>query len=136
MKKLVAIFFTTLLLSGCKKSIQKVEQDLVIQAMTNGQWTITKFTLNGTNITADFSFYKFQYKSDKTVDAIKNGTVERTGNWDGNATNMTTWANFSAAPNPIALINGTWNITKNSWTYVEASQTNGSEIKTLRLDKL
>ena len=49
---------------------------------------------------------------------------------------MTTWANFSAAPNPIALINGTWNITKNSWTYVEASQTNGSEIKTLRLDKL
>ena len=136
MKKLFAIFFTTLLLSGCKKSIQKVEQDLVIQAMTNGQWTITKFTLNGTNITADFSFYKFQYKSDKTVDAIKNGTVERTGNWDGNATNMTTWANFSAAPNPIALINGTWNITKNSWTYVEASQTNGSEIKTLRLDKL
>ena len=136
MKKLVAIFFTTLLLSGCKKSIQKVEQDLVIQAMTNGQWTITKFTLNGTNITADFSFYKFQYKSDKTVDAIKSGTVERTGNLDGNATNMTTWANFSAAPNPIALINGTWNITKNSWTYVEASQTNGSEIKTLRLDKL
>ena len=48
---------------------------------------------------------------------------------------MTTWADFPGSPNPISLINGTWNITKSGWTYVEATQINGTEVKTLRLDK-
>jgi len=135
MKKLIIIFLSISLFSGCEKAKEKIGEDLVIQAMTNGQWVITSFTQNGTNITSSFTGYKFQYYSNKTVDAILNGVKERTGNWDGNATNMTTWADFSSAPNPIALINGTWNITKNSWTYVEATQTIGAETKTLRLDK-
>ena len=104
--------------------------------MTNGQWSITNFTLNGTNITSDFAGYKFQYYSNKTVDAIKNGTVEKTGNWDGNASTMTTSANFPSAFNPLRLIYGTWSITNNSWTYVVATQTVGSDVKNMRLDKL
>lgn len=136
MKKLFAIFFGLILLTSCKKTVENVAQDLVIQAMVNGQWKVSKFTKNGNDITVDFAAYKFQYHSNKTVDAIKNGIKERSGNWDGNATAMTTWADFPGAPTPISLINGTWNITKNSWTFVEATQTNGTEIKTLRLDKL
>jgi hypothetical protein len=104
--------------------------------MTNGQWKVSKFTQNSTNITSDFSGYTFQYYSNKTVDAIKNGSRERTGSWNVNDAVMTTSANFPGAPIPISLINGTWKITKNSWTFVEATQTNGLEIKTLRLDKL
>jgi hypothetical protein len=49
---------------------------------------------------------------------------------------MTTSDNIPVDPIQISLINGTWKITKNSWTFVEATQTNGLEIKTLRLDKL
>ena len=124
------------LFSSCKKTKEKIAYDLVIEAMTNGQWAITDFKLNGSDITADFSTYKFQYYSNKTVDAIKNGVKDRTGNWDANASAMTTSANFSGAIYPISLINGIWNITNNSWTFVEASQTNGSETKTMRLDKL
>lgn len=136
MKKLLSIFLVLVFLSSCEKAKESIGQDLVIQAMTNGQWVITKFTQSGTDITTSFSGYKFQYYSNKTVDAIKNGSTERTGKWDGNATAMTTWADFPGAPNPISLLNGTWNITKNSWAYVEATQTNGSETNTLRLDKL
>ena len=135
MKKLIALILIAAALGSCNKTVEKIGEDLVIKAMTDGQWKITKFTQDGTDITSSFSNYKFQYYSNKTVDAINNGVTERTGNWDGNATAMTTWANFPGAPNPISLINGTWNITKNSWTYVEATQTNGSETKTLRLDK-
>lgn len=135
MKKLYTLFTVLIFFSGCKKAVENIAEDLVIKAMTDGQWVITSFTQNGTDITSSFSGYKFQYYSNRTVDAIKNGVTERTGTWDGNATNMTTWANFPGAPNPISLINGTWNITRNNWTYVEASQTNGTEIKTLRLDK-
>ena len=135
MKKLYTLFLLVIVFGSCKKTTEKIGEDLVIKAMTEGQWTITKFTQNSTDITTSFSGYKFQYHSNKTVDAILNGTTERTGSWDGNATAMTTSANFPGAPSPISLINGTWNITKNSWTYVEATQINGAETKTMRLDK-
>ncbi len=121
--------------SGCKKTIQNIQEDLVIKAMTDGQWAITSFTNAGNNITSDFSTYRFKYYSNKTVDAINNGSVEKTGNWDGNSSNNTTWANFTGAVYPLTLINGTWNITRNSWTYVEAYQTVGTETRVMRLDK-
>lgn len=136
MKKLTLIAVLALLMTGCKKTVEEIQQDLVIKAMTDGQWAITNFTLNGSDITADFTNYRFKYYSNKTVDAIKNGTTEKTGTWDGNANTMTTWANFTAASYPLALINGSWLITRNSWTYVEATQTNGTEVKNMRLDKL
>ena len=136
MKTFLTLSLTIILICSCKKTVENVAQDLVIQAMVNGQWVINKFTQNGNDITSSFSGYKFQYHSNKTVDAIKNGVKERTGNWEGNATLMTTWADFPGAPIPISLLNGTWNITKNSWTFVEATQTIGTEIKTFRLDKL
>lgn len=136
MKNVLIIFLVSIHSVSCKKTIEKVAQDLVVQAMTNGQWRVSKFTQNASDLTSSFSSYKFQYYSNKTVDAFNNNIKERTGNWDGNASAMTTWADFPGAPNPISLINGTWNITKNNWTFVEATQTNGIEIKTLRLDKL
>jgi hypothetical protein len=136
MKKLITLFLIASTLGSCEKTLEQVGEDLVIKAMTDGQWKVTKFTQNGTDITSSFSTYKFQYYSNKTVDAINNGVIERTGNWDGNASAMTTWASFPGAPTPIALINGTWNITNSGWTYVEATQTSGAETKTLRLDKL
>ena len=136
MKTVLPILILLVSLSGCKKAIEKIQEDAIIRAMTDGQWKITSFTVNGTDITSNFSAYKFQYYSNKTVDAINNGTVERTGTWDGDAGTMTTSANFAGAPTPLSLINGSWHIDRNSWTYVEATQVTGSETKTMRLDKL
>ena len=136
MKKLLLFSCLSLLFfSGCKKAIDAALDDAIIKSMTSGQWVITSFKNNGTDITSDFSAYKFQYYSNKTVDAIKDGAVENTGNWDGSAVNKTTWASFPGNSLPVALLNGTWKITNNTWTYVMASQTNGSETKTFRLDK-
>lgn len=135
MRKTLILLSFLFLFSSCKKAVEHILQDAVISAMTDGQWVITSFTENGTDITASFTGYKFQYYSNKTVDAIKNGTVEKTGSWDGSASSMTTWANFPGATSPLDLINGTWHINNNSWTYVVASQTNGTDSKTMRLDK-
>jgi hypothetical protein len=135
MKTVLPILFLLVSLSGCKKAIEKIQEDAIIRAMTDGQWKVTSFTVNGTDITSNFSSYKFQYYSNKTVDAINNGTVERTGTWDGDAGTMTTSANFAGAPTPLSLINGSWHIDNNSWTFVVASQ-QGAETKTMRLDKL
>ena len=135
MKKLILLFIIAISVGGCKKAIEKAQENLVIQAMTDGQWAITNFVHNGNNITTDFSAYKFKYYSNKTVDAIKNGVVEKTGNWDGDPTSMTTSANFPSPPYPLSLINGSWHIDDNGWTFVVATQTLGSDTKTMRLDK-
>jgi hypothetical protein len=136
MKKILIITSLLFMLTGCKKLVEEIQQDLVIKAMTDGQWKITSFTQNGNNITANFSAYKFQYYSNKTVDAINNGSVEKTGTWDGNASTMTTSANFTGAVTPLSLINGSWKILNNGWTFVEANQIVGAETKTMRLEKL
>jgi len=136
MKRLYIVLFAVLALTGCKKAIEKIAEDMVIKAMTDGQWIITSFTQNGNDITTDFTGYKFKYYENRTVDAIKNDILERTGTWNGDAATMTTSANFTGAPNPIALINGSWKITNSTWTTVEANQTNGTEVKTLKLKKI
>jgi hypothetical protein len=135
MKKTIAVVCLAMLLFSCKKAIQNKQEDLIIKAMTSGQWTVTSFSQNGSDITGNFNGYKFQYYSNRTVDAIKNGALEKTGTWDGDGPTMTTWANFTNATTPLSLINGSWHIDNNSWTFVVATQTTGSETKTMRLDK-
>ncbi|MBL7744467.1 MAG: hypothetical protein JNN00_13415 [Chitinophagaceae bacterium] len=136
MKKLLPLICLLFPFFGCKKAIEKMQEDAIIKAMTDGQWVVTSFVQNGSDITTNFTGYKFQYYSNKTVDAIKNGSVEKTGTWDGDASTMTTWANFTGATAPLTLINGSWHIDNSSWTYVIATQTITGETKTMRLDKL
>jgi hypothetical protein len=132
---LVFLFLVSLAFSGCKKAVEAQLDDAIVNAMIDGQWVITSFKQNGTDITSEFALYKFQYHSNKTVDAIKSGVIENSGTWDGSALNKTTWADFPGNSLPVTLLNGTWKITNNTWTYVVASQTNGAETKTFRLDK-
>ena len=134
MKQLL-IIISLACLSGCKKVIEKKAETAIMNAMTDGQWVITTFISNGTNITTDFSAYRFQYFTNYTVNAIKSGNVENTGNWEADVNTMSIFANFPNATNPLLLLNGTWHVTDNSWTYVKATMTIGNETRTLRLDK-
>ncbi len=136
MRKVITIISFFLLLSGCKKTIDKLKENAVISAMTDGQWVIRSFIKNGTIITSDFDGYKFQFYSNYTVDAIKNNSVEKTGTWSGDAATMTITANFPNVVLPLSQINGNWHIDDNSWTFVVASQKAGNEVKTMRLEKL
>lgn len=136
MKKIIIAIALIISLGSCKKTIEKMQENAVISAMTDGQWVITNFVKDGSVITSDFSGYKFQYHKNYTVDAIKNGTVEKTGTWQGDAATMTITANFVNANSPLSLINGAWHIDNNSWTFVVASQNTATESKALRLEKL
>jgi hypothetical protein len=135
MRKIVLFIVVALLSLNCKKAIDKIKEDIVIQAMTDGQWIVTNYTKGNINITDDFNGYVFKFKKDKTVDAIKSGVTQKTGTWDGNAVNYTMSANFVNGTVPVIMLNGTWNLTNNSWTFVEATQTVNSEIRSIRLDK-
>jgi hypothetical protein len=129
--------YTLILLSflcGCSK--EQLVKNAVIDAMTSGQWKVVNFKNDNSDITSDFAAYKFQFKENLTVDAINNTSVETTGTWtaDGNARTIS--STFNNANATITLLNGTWQITDNSWTYVVASQSVNGTIRSLRLEKL
>jgi len=136
MKKILAIILISFAFTSCKKAIENIQEDALIQIMTNGQWSVTSYKKGMDDITADFSGYKFQFKSNRTVDAIKNNIVEKTGTWDGNAYNRSITSNFANATSPLLFLNGTFNITDSGLNYVEANQTVNGEVRTLRLDKI
>lgn len=136
MKKLYAFFCMAIFVACSPKEIkEEQQQNLVVQAMTNGQWKVTSFVKGGSDVTSDFSAYKFQFKTNLTVDAINGSTVEKTGSWNADADAQTITSNFTGATNPLVLLNGTWNITSTTWTSVNAAQTVSGEARTLRLDK-
>ncbi len=136
MKNFFLLFFVLILFASCAKTVQKkVEDDLITQVITNGQWKITSFIKGSNDVTADFSGFIFQFMSDRTVNAMRNGAVNATGSWEANINNRTITSGFQNQQYPLALLNGVWTITKNSWTFVEANQTVNNELYNLRLDK-
>jgi len=136
MKSLILVMFTSIVFFGCKQVIENKAEDAILNAMTSGQWRVASFTVDGNDSTSIFSPYTFQYYRNYTVDAFKNGAVEKTGTWLADSQAMNITGNFPNAINPLDLINGTWHITDNSWTYVKATMTIGNETRTLRLEKI
>lgn len=135
MHKVIAALFGLFIWSSCSKSVENVQEDLVVKAMTTGQWKVTKYTRGAVEETSGFAPYSFQFYENNTVEALENGTTRATGTWSPNPAARQISAQFSNNTTVVGLLNGTWLITKNSWTYVEATQTVSGEVRTLRLDK-
>lgn len=134
--KNIVLIASFLLLAGCKKVVESVQENIVIKAMTDGQWKVTKFKRDATDATSEFTPYQFQFRADNTVEAIKAGAVENKGTWAADAGARTISSSFNSnASSTLQLLNGTWAITNNSWSFVEAAQTVNGEVRTLRLDK-
>ncbi|HMO31889.1 MAG TPA: hypothetical protein PKE63_01570 [Lacibacter sp.] len=128
-----------LLLSGsCRKIRQTQEQiaeDIVVKAMTDGRWTVTVYD-DGTNHLPEFDGYEFQFKTNRTVDAIRNLATDATGTWEGDGFKRQISASFTPAAPPVLLrLNGLWQITQNNWTWVKATQTISGKLTTLELRK-
>jgi hypothetical protein len=121
---------------GTKEDIQrKAAEDLVVQIMVTGQWVVTNYTKGTTDLTTDFSPYKFQFHDNRTVDALKLNTLEKSGTWDANSTARTITSNFVNANATLSLLNGTWTITNSTLTTVEANKISNGEVSLLKLVK-
>lgn len=139
MKQPLLILCTLFILTGCKKTIKKAQEqiaeDLIVKAMTDGRWLVTAYT-DGTDYKPEFDGYEFQFKSNRTVDAIKNTATESTGNWQGDGYAMTINSSFPvSSPTTLQRLNGIWKIVNNSWTWVKATQTINGKLTTLELKK-
>jgi hypothetical protein len=136
-KMLVAVMVITSLV-GCKKLKENIQEKKALDIITNGQWKVSRFNSSTTDYTADFTGYTFQFKSNETVDAIKNSAVQKTGTWYPDATNYRIGASFpSDAIYPLSLLNGVWQLVDadQGGNYVKATQIISGELYTLQLDK-
>lgn len=121
MRKLLCfVLFVYLAITCCKKTIEEKKEDLIISAITNGRWLVQDFKENGTDFTADFSGYEFQFYDNGTVEGIKVTTVHK-GSWQSNTSALTITANFSTAGDPIKKLNAVWKITDSYWDKVVAT---------------
>ncbi|MDA3613927.1 hypothetical protein [Polluticaenibacter yanchengensis] len=121
-------------ISGCKKVKDKIVESLLMKLITDNAWVVSNFNEAGTDITADFSAYSFEFYDNGRVFAIKNGVQEFMGTWSPNESSKTITSNFPTATEPVKKFNGVWYITNTGLNpnFVEAKLTT-EEGKVLRL---
>src|ERR1700753_3280548 len=108
MKSFCTLFaiLSLLLLFSCKKYVQQQEQKQAIAIMTDGQWYVSHYEQNDSDITASLSNYLFKFNADNTVTATRNDTAVQ-GQWSDNISSLTITANFPSAGAPLDLLNET-----------------------------
>ncbi len=122
MKPLFLLILPALFFTSCKKYIQKKEQQAVTSAITDGQWAVSGYVQNDSDITAAFSGYLFKFDADNTVTGTK-GTLSSVGQWSDNIITRTITANFPGASAPLVYLNETWTITDSYTDSVSAKVT-------------
>lgn len=135
MRKLTVGFYSLFLLVGCdcNKPPTIIPEDLLVKVLTEGEWSITNFTMNSTNYTQDYAGWRVKFHSNKTADAKFNAAVVYTGTWDGSQSTMTFTCNFPGATLPISRVIGTWNVIPSGSRIVDGTQTVGTDVKTMKL---
>lgn len=117
--RITFIFFCFSLLS-CKKAIENKQRDMLIDAITNGEWKVHQYVEASIDITNQFYGYTFKFEEQGTVQARYVGSPIADGTWVGDVNNYTINSNFPSATDPITKLNGLWKLTDSYWDYVEA----------------
>lgn len=123
-------------LAGCNKIKENIQKRLAMEFITNGQWKVASYDLNGQDKTADLKDYTFRFKSNRTVEALKNGVLITTGTWQENEENRTIHSNFLSASYPLTLLNAVWTVIDGNENFVTANASANGETKNLKLEKL
>ncbi len=140
MRQLLILFVLAMILGGCKKTIKRIQEEtaetLIVKAITDGRWTVTVYTGGATDYKSEFDGYEFQFKTDRTVDAIKNSATEATGTWNEDKVNIAIIADYpSTAAVTLQRLDGNWKLKDSNWTWVKAQQTINGTLFTLELRK-
>ena len=137
MRKLLFVLLLLVSLTNCKKIKEDITEKKVLDFITDGRWRVTEFSKNSISYTGDFTGFEFQFKTNNYVDAIKNGTVQKTGTWLGDATNLTITAAFpSDTAHPLPFLNGVWKLVDGGDNFTKATRSENGELSTLTLEKV
>lgn len=136
MKAILLIFGLGLMAAtSCKKAVDDVKKNYVLDIMTDGKWFVESYTDAGTSITNQFFGYVFKFNEDGTVTSTK-GTAVQTGTWVGDIRNYSITSNFPDAGEPLLKLNGTWVVKDSSENFVLAEMGSGNNTAVLKLRKV
>ena len=128
LKPLLSVFLLILVatMPSCKKFVQQQEEKAALNIITNGVWIVNSYLANDSDVTASFSGYVFQFKSDGTVTGV-NGASSTQGVWSANIVSRQIISSFAGAPDPLARLNASWTITDSGSNYVKANSPDPSD---------
>lgn len=136
MKKLVRLLFvlTITCLFSCKKAVENKQRELLIDAITNGQWVVQQYIEGTVDITLEFYGHSFQFQENGSVHGMY-GSSSVHGTWYGDINNYSIISEFPSATDPIKKLNGTWKLTDSYWDFVEAEMNTATGKNILHLRK-
>lgn len=121
-------------LSSCQKLVDEQKRNLLVQAITSGQWEIESYMEGAAALTDQFAGYAFQFTENGTVTGTRDDTAHQ-GTWTGDMANYSISSYFPNAGEPLNKLNGTWLITDGRLDHVVAEMRVGEEITVLKLKK-
>jgi hypothetical protein len=119
---------------SCKKAIEKKAQDMIMDAMTNGEWIVEQYLEGSNNISSQFQNYYFKFNSNGTVTGTINSNSTN-GTWVGNPSDYTITSEFPSAGDPLKKLNGVWKMKDSYWDFVKAEMATASGTNVLMLRK-
>jgi hypothetical protein len=119
---------------SCKKALEKKAENMVMDAMTDGEWIVEQYFEGSNNISNQFLNYSFKFYSNGTVTGTISSTATN-GTWVGNVSDYTIASQFPTADDPVKKLNGVWKIKDSYWDFVKAEMTTGSGTNVLALRK-
>lgn len=136
MKKALLLAPIILLFSafGCKKAVEDIKKNYVIDVMTNGRWYVEQFKDGSVEVTADFAGYEFQFYQNGKVDGIKSTSTEQ-GTWVEDVNALTITSNFPSSGAPLQKLNAVWKLTDAYPDLVVAQAVESAETHYLKLRK-
>ena len=134
LKPLLLVGCIALLSVSCKKAIEKKVQDMVMDAITHGEWIVEQYFEGSNNLSSQFSAYSFKFNEDGTLIGTAN-SVSTNGTWAPNVSDYTIESDFPTATDPLKKLNGLWKIKDSDWDYVKAEMSTPDGTKLLILRK-
>src|SRR5688572_13029114 len=97
--KIVLLFLiiSIVVAGACKKAINNIKEDLMVNLITGHTWKVVKFMEGTANLTTEYSVYDFEFEKNSTVRAVLNGVTQATGTWVGDETTQSITAAFPGA---------------------------------------
>jgi hypothetical protein len=134
MIRLLSFLLFCSLAFSCKKAIEKKQEQIVMDAITNGTWLVVLYSEDGNVMTTSYSDYQFKFNNDETLNAISSGPLVA-GTWKPDISQFTITTNFPGATDPLQKLISVWKLTDSDWDFVKSESTVNGVKKILHLRK-
>lgn len=123
-------------ISACKEdSFTLLQNQLIENYVNQGKWKIGLFQDKGNDKTDSFNGFEFQFKTDGTVEATKDGSTVK-GTWSTGSDNSKTKLNLSFSTVPLDELNEDWVIKSGNANSIRLEDENKDGVSYLNFEKI